>query len=247
MAGMSSSSGVARYGGLGGGKNLYIGGNVAKIGGSSGSKSGGVLSQYGTPLSGYSEGMTAPMTVPNQNIYQGADANAIRNLNTGYSNEDMLKMKTAATNVNAAGTQGMNTRIRELMAAQGLSGSGSETGALTNAMLGSNRNLASTMSGIDISNAQTDLSNQYQKAGMLGNLMGIGLQENQQAIGQDQFGKSLYSDLYKWGKQFDYQKGQDATSKNMYNQQLQMMLKMYGLGGSGGGMGGGGYVPNWAG
>lgn len=205
------------------------------------------LSNYGTPLSQYSQGMTAPMTVPNQNIYQGADANAIRNLNTGYSNEDMLKMKTAATNVNAAGTQGMNTRIRELMAAQGLSGSGSETGALTNAMLGSNRNLASTMSGIDISNAQTDLSNQYQKAGMLGNLMGIGLQENQQAIGQDQFGKSLYSDLYKWGKQFDYQKGQDATSQNMYNQQLQMMLKMYGLGGSGGGMGGGGYVPKWAG
>lgn len=247
MAGMSSSSGVTRYGGLGGGKNLYIGGNVAKIGGSSGSKSGGVLSQYGTPLSGYSEGMTAPMTVPNQNIYQGADANAIRNLNTGYSNEDMLKMKTAATNVNAAGTQGMNTRIAELMAAQGLSGSGAETGALTNAMLGSNRNLASTMSGIDISNAQTDLSNQYQKAGMLGNLMGIGLQENQQAIGQDQFNKGLYSDLYKWGNQFDYQKGQDAKSQNMYNQQLQMMLKMYGLGGSGGGMGGGGYVPKRAG
>lgn len=218
------------------GQTVKFGPKTAGLGGGGGKTTAGgsTLSQYGTPLSQYSQSMTTPMQVPNPNIYQGADANAIRNLNTGYSNEDMLKMKTAATNVNAAGTQGMNTRLRELMAAQGLSGSGAETGALTNAMLGANRNLASTMSGIDISNAQTDLANQYAKAGMLGNLMGIGLQENQQAIGQDQFNKNLYSDMFKFGQQFDYQKYLDALSNNRYQDQFDMMMKMYGMGGGGG-------------
>ncbi len=215
-----------------GGTTAVYGPNKRGIGGGSGGAGGQSLSQYGTPLSQFSQGMTAPTAVPNPNIYQGADANAIRNLNTGYSNEDMLKMKTAGTNVNAAGTRGMTDQIRELMAAQGRGGGGAETGALTNAMLGSNRNLANTMSGIDISNTQTDLSNQYQKAGMLGNLMGMGLQENQQAIGQDQFNKNLYGDMYRWGSEFDYGKGQDAKSQNMYQQQLDMMLKMYGLGGN---------------
>lgn len=120
------------------------------------------------------------------------------------------------------------------MAAQGLSGSGAETGAMTKAMLGSNANLANQMSGIDISNAQTDLANRYQKAGMLNQLTGMGLQENQ-------FNQGLYSDLYKWGQGFDYTKGQDALSNQQYMDQLQQMYKMMGMGGYGGQLNN--YVP----
>ena len=197
------------------------------------------LSQYGTPLSGYSQSMTAPMQVPNQNIYQGADANYIRNMATAYTPEQMAQMKTAATNVQAAGDRGMTSRLSELMAARGLSGSGAETGALSNAMLKSGANLANTMSGIDISNANQGLANQYAKANALSGLMGIGLQENQQAIGQDQFGKSLYSDMFKFGKEFDYNKYRDDQSYGQYNDQLAMMMKMMGLGGGTGGTSGG--------
>lgn len=191
------------------------------------------LSQYGTPLSQTSQQMTSPAAVPNPNIYQGADANYVRNIATSYTPEQMAQMKTAATNVNAAGSRGMTDRLRELMAAQGLSGGGAEAGRMQSAMLGNNAQLANTMSNIDISNAQTGLSNQYQKAGMLSNLMGLGLNENAQAIGQDQFGKGMYSDMYKWGNQFDYQKQQDTQSNNQYQQQLELMLKQLGLGGGG--------------
>lgn len=214
------------------GQRVALGGNVTpqQAGGTTGSQS---LSKYGTPLSQYSEQMTTPAAVPNPNIYQGQDANYIRNLATAYTPEQMAQMKTAATNVNAAGARGMTNRIRELMAAQGLSGSGAETGALSSAMLKNNANLANTMSGIDISNAQTDLSNRYNKAGLLNQLMGIGLNENQQAIGQDQFAKNLYADMYKWGNQFDYQKYLDAQSNKNYQDQFEMMMKLYGLGGNG--------------
>ena len=109
-------------------------------------------------------------------------------------------------------------------------------------MLGNNANLASQMSGIDISNAQTDLSNRYQKAGLLNQLTGMGMQENQ-------FNQGLYSDLYKFGqgmdfqnKQFDYGKSQDALSNQQYMDQLQQMYKMMGLNGSGGTTPGS-YVP----
>lgn len=204
------------------------------------------LSNYGTPLSQASQNMMAQTAVPNPNIYQGQDANYIRNIATAYTPQQMAQMKTAATNVQAAGNRGMTDRIRELMAAQGLSGSGAETGAMTNAMVKSNANLANTMSGIDIANAQTDLANQYSKAGLLNQLMGIGLNENQQAIGMDQFNKGLYSDLYKWGNQFDWQKYLDRTANQKYDNQFDMMLKMLGMGG-GGGSGYGGYPVNRAG
>jgi hypothetical protein len=206
-------------------------GNNANNGGQS-------LTQYGTPLSQYSQNMTGPTQVPNQNIYQGADANYIRNMATSYTPEQMAQMKTAATNVNAAGTRGMTNKLRELLAAKGMSGGGYEDSRIMSAMLGSNANLANTMSGIDISNAQTGLANQFSKAGMLNNLMGLGLQENQQAIGQDQFSKGLYSDMYKWGNQFDYQKQQDTQSNNQYEEQLALMKKMMGLDG------GTGYTSN---
>jgi hypothetical protein len=198
--------------------------------GSGAASSGQSLSQYGTPLSQASQTMLNPTQLPNQNLYQGQDANYVRNLATGYSPQQVAQMKTSATNVQAAGNRGMNERIREMMAAQGLSGGGAETGALTNAMVKSNANLGNTMSGIDISNAQTDLANRAQKAGMMNQLLGTGLNENQQYINMDQFNKGLYSDMYKWGKQFDYGKGQDALSNQQYQDQLEMMMQMYGMG-----------------
>jgi len=173
------------------------------------------LTKYGTPL-------PVQAGAPNPgSMYQSEDANQIRNLATAYTPEQMLQMKTAATNTNAAGARGMTDRLRELMAAQGISGSGAEAGRLQSAMLGNNANLANQMSNIDISNAQTDLSNRYQKAGMLGGLMNMGLNENQ-------FNQGLYSDLYKWGNEFDYRKGQDKLSNQQYQDQLNQMMKLYG-------------------
>lgn len=198
--------------------------------GNGAANSGQSLSQYGTPLSQASQTMMNPTQLPNQNLYQGQDANYVRNLATGYTPQQVAQMKTSATNVQAAGNRGMNERIREMMAAQGFSGSGAETGALTNAMVKSNANLGNTMSGIDISNAQTDLANRAQKAGMMNQLLGLGLNENQQYINMDQFNKGLYSDMYKWGNQFDYGRGQDALSNKQYEDQLEMMMQMYGMG-----------------
>lgn len=203
----------------------------------------GSLGNYGNPLSQYSQTMTGPTQLPNPNLYQGMDANYIRNIPTAYTPEQVAQMKTAATNVQAAGNRGMTDKIRELMAAQGLSGSGAETGALSNATLKSNANLNNTMSGIDISNAQTNLANQYNKAVHMNQLLGLGLGENQQYINMDQFNKDLYSNMYRWGKEFDYGKYRDDQSYGQYQDQLALMMKMLGLGGGGYGGGYGG-LPN---
>ena len=179
------------------------------------------LSNYGAPIN-------TTAGAPNQTpIYQSADADYIRNLPTAYTPEQQLLMKSNAANQQAASTRGGTNKIRELMAAQGLSGSGAETGAFTNYMNQSNANLANTMSGIDISNANQNLSNSLAKGGLMNNLMGLGLNENQ-------FGQGLYSDLYKWGKEFDYNKYRDDQSYGQYQDQLDMMKKMLGSGGSGG-------------
>jgi hypothetical protein len=177
------------------------------------------LTNYGTPL-------PTQTGAVNPTISNSVGMQYAQDLPTAYTPQQMLQMKTAATNVSAAGARGTNDRLRELMAAQGLSGSGAETGALSNAMRGANANLASQMSNIDISNAQTDLSNRYQKAGLLNQLTGMGQNENQ-------FNQGLYSDLYKWGQGFDYNKQLDTTSNRQYQDQLDMMMKMYGMGNTG--------------
>jgi hypothetical protein len=198
------------------------------------------LTKYGTPLP-INTGATTPL--PNQGLYQSADAEYIRNLPTAYTPEQALMMKTNATNVNAAGTRGMTDRLREVMAAQGLSGGGAEAGRLQSAMLGSNANLANQMSGIDISNANQNLQNSMQKGGMIGNLMNLGLNENQLAQQGNQFNQGIYSDLYKYGTNMDYQKYLDQLSNQQYNDQYQLMLKMMGAGGSGSYGGGSSWTP----
>jgi hypothetical protein len=52
--------------------------------------------------------------------------------------------------------------------------------------------------------------------------------------------------MFKFGKEFDYNKYRDDQSYGQYNDQLAMMMKMMGLGGSGG-TGGSGYIPKRAG
>jgi hypothetical protein len=212
---------------------------------------GGGMNNYGLPLSQYSNGM-GQRDIPNRNLYGGQDANTIRNLPTAYTPEQLLQMKNNAANQNAVSAQGMNDRIRELMAAQGLSGSGSETGAMTKAMLGSNANLQNAMSGIDMENSRLGLQNQYAKAGLLNQLMGFGMQENNLAEQARQFNQGQYNNMYQFGKNFDYNKGLDDKSLQMYKDQLAQMMAMYGMGGGGsgntpgfGGGGSSGHGSNW--
>jgi hypothetical protein len=193
---------------------------------------GGNTNPYSAVPGGWTPGSASPGGAAGGtggSIYNSGDADYIRNLPTAYTPEQSMLMKTAATNVQSAGDRGMTGRIRELMAAQGLSGSGSETGALTNAMLGSNRNLSSTMSGIDIANANQDLANRYAKGGMLNQLMGTGLDENKLAEMGRQFDVGQYNDLYKWGNETDYQRYLDRYSKGQYNDQMNQFLRMLGL------------------
>lgn len=219
------------------------------------------------PAMAYQQGTTAaPITPTYQNYAQqytpqqpmqitGPEADYLRNIPTGLTAQQQLAMKTAATNTAAAGARGTAEKLKERMAASGLSGGGYETSALANALLGNQRNLQNQMTNIDLSNAQMDLQNQYNKGGLMQGLIntgagmtqfygGLGEQGRQFDIGNQsdlnkyfaglgeqgrQFDIGNYSNMYKWGSEQDYQRYQDAVNRGDYMTQLAMMRKLMGM------------------
>lgn len=146
----------------------------------------------------------------------------VKGLSTAYTPEQELAMKNRIRATDTAQNAGATARIRDLMASQGLSGSGAETAALGNMMRGQNATRQSALSNLDISNAQTDLTNQYNRAGMLNQLTNTG--ENAR-----QFDTNANNSMFQWGKQFDWQKYMDQTNRQDYLTQLQDLYKKLGL------------------
>jgi hypothetical protein len=173
----------------------------------------------------------ATTATPQPTAIQGADADYIRNLPTAYTPEQTLLMKSNLTNQAAAQNRGGINRISEIMAARGLSGSGAETGAISNFLLNNARNLQSGTSNIDINNANQNLQNSLAKGGLINSLIGQGADLSKYYSG-------LNSDMYKFGTQFDYNKYRDTQNYNDYQKQYDLYLQMLKEMQSGGGGGG---------
>ena len=151
-----------------------------------------------------------------------AQKDYVKGLSTAYTPEQELAMKNRIRSTDTAQNAGATQRIRDLMASQGLSGSGAETAALGNMVRSQNATRQGALSNLDISNAQTDLSNQYNKANMLNSLTNTG-------EGARQFDTNANNDLFKWGKSYDWQKYMDQTNRQDYLTQIQDMYKQLGL------------------
>jgi len=167
----------------------------------------------------------------NGSIYNSQDAEYIRNLPTGYTPDQELAMRNRIRSTDTAQNAGGMSRMRDLMASQGLGGSGAEAAALGGLLRGQNATRQGALSNLDISNARTDLANRYGKAGLLNQLMGTGLEENRLGEQGRQFDTSQYNDMYRWSNEADYNRYLDTQSRNDYQSQLQMMLKQLGLSG----------------
>jgi hypothetical protein len=173
------------------------------------------------PPSTYETGQQNIMNTvaPQPTSIQGPDADYIRNLPTAYTPEQTLLMKSSLTNQAAAQNRGGRSRISELMAARGLSGSGAESGAISNFLLNNARNLQAGTSNIDIQNANQNLQNSLAKGGLINSLIGQGADLSKYYSG-------LNSDLYKWGTEFDYNKMRDTQNYNDYQNQFAIYMKM---------------------
>jgi hypothetical protein len=185
------------------------------------------------PPSTYETGQQNIMNTvaPQPTSIQGPDADYIRNLPTAYTPEQTLLMKSSLTNQAAAQNRGGMSRISELMAARGLSGSGAESGAISNFLLNNARNLQAGTSNIDIQNANQNLQNSLAKGGLINSLIGQGADLSKYYAG-------LNSDMYKFGTQFDYNKYRDTQNYNDYQKQYDLYLQMLKEMQSGGGGGG---------
>jgi hypothetical protein len=173
---------------------------------------------------------TTTTGTPGGNVYNSADASYIRNLPTAYTPEQVLLMKNNARNQSSSANQGNELKIRELMAQQGMGGSGFEAGNIYNQLASQDKSLGSTLAGIDINAANTDLSNKYAKGGLLNQLMGVGTDEEKLGEMGRQFDVGQYNDLYKWGNETDYQRYLDRLNKNEYGDQMRQFLQLLGLG-----------------
>ena len=174
-------------------------------------------------------GGTTGASGTNGSIYKSADADYIRNLPTAYTPEQVLLMKNNARNQATGASKDNETKIREMMAQQGYGGSGYEVGNVVGDMTRNQGALGSTLAGIDINAANTDMANRYAKGGLINQLMGTGLDENKLGENARQFDTSQYNDMYKWSNESDYQRYLDRLSKSSYDQQLKLLLQQLGL------------------
>lgn len=171
---------------------------------------------------------TAMGTVP-QGITD--QMNNISQLPTGYTPAQQLaaRNRIAATDTAQAGG-GLN-RISEIMAARGLSGSGLEAGQMGSYMRDITGARQNALSNLDLSNAQLDLSNRYNQAGMMNQLTGMGEQGRQ-------FGVAQGNNMFQFGAQFDEQKRLADQGRSDYYKQLEEWKRE--LQNGGGGLGGSG-------
>lgn len=168
---------------------------------------GSVMNQYNPTM--------AQGTVP-QNITE--QMGVINKLPTGYTPEQQLAMRNRIAATSGAQTGGGLNRIAEMMAARGLGGSGAEVGAMGGYLRDVAGSRQNALSNLDMSNAQLDLSNQYNRAGMLNQLAGMGEQGRQFGVGQG-------NQMFQYGTTFDEQKRLADQGRNDYYNQLEEWKK----------------------
>ena len=154
----------------------------------------------------------------------------VESMQVGYTPEQELAMQNRIRVTNTAQAAGGVNRLSEMMAAQGLGGSGAVGSAVGSFLRGQNAARQGALSNLDISNAGLANQNTYQKGNMLNQLTGMGENARQFDRGQD-------SDMYKYGTSFDEGKRQYDQQRGDYMKQLQDMFNKYGLSGGGGGGG----------
>ena len=170
-----------------------------------------------------------PPEVMSQNLTNAINYN--QNIPTGYTPEQELAMRNRIRSTDTAQNIGAINKMREYMASQGLGGSGYEGSTLGGLIRGQNAARQGALSNLDISNAQLANQNEYQKAGMLNQLTGMGEQGNQYNLGQ-------YNNMYQYGTTFDEQKRQADQQRNDYQKQLDEWKKQIGWGTTPGGYNG---------
>jgi len=146
-----------------------------------------------------------------------------QNIAEGYTPQQELAMRNRVRATDTAQNTGSISRIRDLMASQGLGGSGAETAALGNLLRGQNATRQGALSDIDISNSQLANQNAYQKGGMLNQLAGMGEGARQFDVGQG-------ANMYQFGTTLDEQKRLADLARSDYMQQLEDWKKQIGWG-----------------
>lgn len=130
--------------------------------------------------------------------------------------QQLMRNRLAATQ--ARDQSGNTQAIKDYYSRMGLSGSGQEQRALQNAMAGGGAALQSGLTGIDIQNALAALQNRmglvgtgFSGASALGQL-GLG----RERLGEEarQFGQTLGSDIFRYGRDTD-------LSRQYYDKQLE--------------------------
>jgi hypothetical protein len=157
----------------------------------------------------------------------------INKISTGYTPEQELAMRNRIRSTDTAQTQGSMNKIRELMAAQGYSGGGGETAQIQNLIRNQNATRQGALSDLDISNAQTDLANQYNKANLLNSMVNTGENARQFNIGTQaadrRFNLGQAANMYQYGTSFDEDRRRYNQEQSDYASQLSDMLAKLGL------------------
>ena len=149
----------------------------------------------------------------------------LKNIPTGLTAEQELAMRNRIRSTDTAQTRGGYNKIRELMAAQGLSGSGAEQSGILSMLRNQSATRQGALSDLDINNANMNLQNQYNRAGLLNNMVGMGEQARQFGLGQA-------ADMYKYGTSFDESTRQYNQQRDDYQSQLQDWLDKLNQGGT---------------
>jgi hypothetical protein len=150
----------------------------------------------------------------------------LKNIPTGLTAEQELAMRNRIRSTDTAQTRGGYNKIRELMAAQGLSGGGAEQSGILSMLRNQSATRQGALSDLDINNANMSLQNQYNKAGLMNSAVGMGEQARQFGLGQAQ-------NMYQFGASLDESTRQYDQQRNDYQQQLQDWLDKMGQGGNG--------------
>ncbi len=141
----------------------------------------------------------------------------LKNMPQGLTAAQELAMRNRIRSTDTAQTRGGYNKIRELMAAQGLSGGGAEQSGILSML----RNQAATrqgaLSNVDIANAQLANRNAYDQAGLMNSMVGAGEQARQFGLGQA-------ANMYQYGTSLDESTRQYNQQRNDYQQQLQDWL-----------------------
>ena len=146
--------------------------------------------------------------------------NYLQNIPTGLTPEQELAMRNRIRSTDTAQQQGALNKVRELMASQGLGGSGAEASRFADVIRGQNATRQGALSNLDIQNAQMNLANQYNKAGLMNNMTGLGEQARQFDLGQA-------ANMYQYGTSFDEDQRRYNQQRSDYYTQLNDWLNNY--------------------